>query len=324
MSFSFVFVPSPELKFAMLNSSWSSSYKNLAKKAEVRECRVADRAISELAVDFRSRLFRYLRLSYANRTDYDRARSVFRAMKDLRLTGTIIAEKRRVYSAALAVIKREVSCLQDVTCTYVFPSKTTCSFKDRIKASNIAKTQERLEELKKRLTVYRQNMFDLDMLKHCALALESYLISDLDEISTMYSGREWILGVPNYCVPDAEDFYESDRMCARFARQGGVAVLSEDFDNVVLFGADMMIKEVYNNFFVYVSLRDVMEIFDSVSRKDALHKCCLIGTDYNLGLKGIGPVKIKKIDIAKAKELFLTCMSAQSIKPDKYYSFFML
>ena len=101
-------------------------------------------------------------------------------------------------------------------------------------------------------------------------------------------------------------------------------MLSEDYDNLVLFGCDMIVAEAHKKFFVYTSLKDVMATFDSVSRKDAVHKCCLLGTDYNLGLKGIGPVKIKKIDTKKTKELFETCLNAQHLKPDTLYNFFML
>ncbi len=313
----------------MLNSSWNGSYKSVVRKADTRECSVSSNPLSELVVDFRSRLFRYIRLVYCNRTRNERSKSVFRAMKDLRLTGQVVAEKRRVFSAALRLTKIEVEymkkCSDTFSCTYVFPSPNACPHKVRVKEYRSAKTSERLEELKKRIALYRRNMFDTDALQQCALALESYIISDLDSLSTMYSGREWILGVGRFKVPNGSDFFESDRLCASIARaNAGAAVLSEDFDNVALFGTDMMVKEVFNGFFVYVSLKDTMAALSSVSRADAVHKCCLLGTDYNRGLKGIGPVKIGKIDHVKAKELFETCLAAQSVKPEKLYELFML
>lgn len=313
----------------MLNSSWNGSYKSVARKADARECSVSSNPLSELIVDFRSRLFRYIRLVYCNRTRYDRAQSVFRTMKDLRLAGRVVTEKRRVFSAALGITKIEVEymrkCSSVFSCTYVFPSSTACPHKIRAKAFREAKTSDRLDELKKRIELYRRNMFDVDALQQCALALESYLISDLDSLSTLYSGREWLLGVGHFKVPDGDDFFESDRLCAKLARAGaGAAIMSEDLDNVALFGADMMVREVFNGFFVYVSLKDIMTALSSASRTDAVHKCCLLGTDYNRGLKGIGPVKVGKIDHVKAKELFETCLTAQSVKPDRLYELFML
>lgn len=286
----------------MLNSGWASSYKNLARKAETRECRVSDEPVVLVIVDFRSRLFRYMRLAYANRTQRERALSVFRTMRDLRLTGEVVAEKRRVYDAALAIAKREVAYMRVPRCTFVslwpaLPAQRTRADKKR------RKDRKQAKELKKRISVYRSNMFDLDALEQCALALESYVISDIEGVSTMHANGERFLGVDAYRVPGESDDFESDRLCARLAMGIGSAVLSEDFDVVALFGADLMVTEAHKNFFVYISLRDVMETFCSVSRKDAVHKCCLMGTDYNWGLKGIGPVKAKKIDAAEAKKL---------------------
>ena len=307
----------------MLNSGCNASYKDLARKTKTRECPISLRPIDSLVVDFRSRLFRYMRLKYANRTYDERARSVFRAMKDLRLTGDVPTEKKMVFFSALATTKEEVRMMGVSKFTYVFPSHEKCDYKKSKQADREKKTQEKLSELKNCIDSYKRNMFDVDELLKCALALENYIISDLERISTMYSGIEYILGV-DYAVPDIADHFESDRLCARLARERGTAILSEDFDDVLLFGADMMVKEVYLGFFVYVSLKDTMETFDSVSRRDAIHRCCIMGTDYNIGIKGIGPVKAKKIDCSKAKELFETCMSAQSMRPEELYSFFLL
>lgn len=300
----------------MLNSSWNTSYKALVRNAHSRECPVSDQPLSEIIVDVRSRIFRYMRLTYTKRTMHDRTRSVFRAMKDLRLSGKIVTEKKMIFNAAMSIISKELEFIKVPKSTYVFPSEVGCPHKERAKAARIVTTADRLEKFKMRLNKYRENIFDLKALDYCASALDSYLISDLEGISMMYGGK---------VAPGSEDSYESDRTCARLAREGvGAAVLTEDFDNLVLFGCDMVVVEAHKGFFVYTSLKDVMAKLDSVSRKDAVHKCCLLGTDYNLGLKGIGPVKIKKIDAKKTKELFETCIGAQHIKSDILYNFFML
>lgn len=344
----------------MLNSSCNSSYKDLAKKTVYRECLIDEQPISDLIVDFRSRMFRYMRLTYNTRSYTDRARSVRIAIKDLRLNGDVVTEKKNVFFATLVLTKKEVEMMRVKKCTYVFPSVTICPFKKAKKEKQAAYTQTRLDELRKRIELYKNNMFDLEAMKQCALALESYIMSQLDQISSMYNGKEWMLGLSNYKIPTITDYFESDRLCARLSRttanpdepldsegtsndtksnktqllvkfyeekvaqqRRSCAILSEDFDVLILFGADIMIKEVYNKFFVYISLKDTMVVFDSVSRKNAIHRCCIMGTDYNMGLKGVGPVKAKKIDDVKAKELFEICLAAQSIKFKDLYQFFL-
>ena len=308
----------------MLNSGWNTSYKALVRRTESRDCSVADQPLSEIIVDFRSRVFRYLRLVYTKRNQHDRARSVFRAVKDLRLSGEIITEKKMIFNAVISLTNKELEYLAVPNFTYVFPSEAQCTYKERAKATRVVTTADRFIEFKKRLAEYKNNIFDMNALDYCASALDSYLISDLEGVSLMYSKREHIVPVKRFTVPNEDDFYESDRTCAKLAKRKGAAVLSEDFDNLVLFGCDMIIVEAHMKFFVYVSLKDAMATFNSVSRKDAVHKCCLLGTDYNLGLKGIGPVKIQKIDTKKTKELFETCLNAQRLKSETLYNFFML
>lgn len=92
----------------MLNTSYSVGYKGLAKKTNKKECLISDNPVSELIVDFRSRLFRYIRLVYPLRTCGERVCSVFRTMKDLDSTNQVVTEKRRVFIAALNLTKKEI------------------------------------------------------------------------------------------------------------------------------------------------------------------------------------------------------------------------
>ena len=304
----------------LIGDRMSGSYKNLARKTTVRECGTAEDATSEVVVDFRSRLFRYMRLVYSNRGQKERALSVFRTMRDLRTTGEVFTEKRRVFDAALASTVKEAGRMRVSKCTYVFPSAERCPHR----VERPSESGKKFDDLRERISEYRRDMFNLDALERCALALESYLMSDFDRLSKMHAGNERFLslGPGAFKVPDESDSFESDRLCARMSGGIGVSVLSEDHDVVALFGADLMITEVHHNFFVYSSLRDTMETFGCANRRDLVHKCCIMGTDYNRGLRGVGPVKARKIDAAKAKELFETCVSAQSIKPDVLHRLF--
>lgn len=306
----------------MLNTGYSVGYKALAKKAQKKECLISDNPVSELIVDFRSRLFRYIRLVYPLRTRGERVCSVFRTMKDLDSTNQVVTEKRRAFIAALNITKNEIEYAH-VPCTYVFGSLESCPYKKHIKANRKVKTDERLKELKRCVVAYKQNLLCYDALEKCAKALDNYLISDLDGVATVYNGDEWMLNVNKYMVPNADDLFESDRLCVRLATSSNAAVFSEDFDNILLFGSDMMVLEIHKKFFVYATLKDTLGIFGSDNRLNAVYKCCLMGTDYNRGLQGVGPVKSLKIDETESYNLFKTCMAAQSINPTKMMKFLL-
>ena len=234
----------------MLNAGFSAGYKTLAKKVQKTECLISDNPVSELIIDFRSRLFRYIRLVYPSRTAHKRACSVFRTIEDLSSTDQVLTEKRRVFMAALDFTGKEVE-YAGVSCMYVFSSRVSCPYKTDIKANRKTKTDERLKELKSCIAVYKKDMLRLDALEKCAKALESYIMSDLDGVAAAFYGKEWMLNVGWYRVPNEEDFFESDRMCVKLARLQNATVLSEDLDNITLFGCDMMIMEIHTKFFVY-------------------------------------------------------------------------
>ena len=300
----------------MLNISKSSNYKALAKKAEQRECITSDNPLSEIVVDFRSRLFMYIRTEYINKPLKQKINALFIAMDDIQ------KEKKRVYEAAIAKMKMEVSLMHVDKVTYVFPSTTACPYKEHIKSIMNIAAETRLVEFKNRIQEFKRGMLNVDLLGRCIAALESYMVSDLEGICTIYREKEWML-VPEakFIVPKKDDMFESDRTCARLGRSS--AILSEDFDCLALFGANMMVKEVYRGFFSYIVLKDLMELFKSKTRINLVEKCCLMGSDYNFGLKGVGPVKVMKIDASKTSKLCNTCLSAQSIKPEELWNFFM-
>ena len=303
-------------KHKMLNTSKSSNYKALAKKTKPRECITSDNPLSEIVVDFRSRLFMYIRTKYINKPLKQKIDGLFRAMDDLE------AEKKHVFQAALAVMKVEVSLMHVRKVTYVFPSSMTCPYKEHVKSLAKAAAESRLIELKSCIQEFKRDMLDANLLSKCIAALESYMISDLEGICSAYKGIEWLFVPKAECiVPNKDDMFESDRTCAKLGKSS--AVLSEDFDCLALFGANFMVREVYNGFFSYTVLKDVMETFKSKTRKNLVEKCCLMGNDYNFGLKGVGPVKVTKIDASETSKLCKTCLSAQSIKSENFWKFFL-
>ena len=329
-----------------LNSSWNTNYKTLARKSKFRECLVAENPLSSIIVDVRSRLFRYMRLQVPDRRLNDKITCVFGLLTDRH------KEEAKVVREAINTMKNEVAMLLVEKHTYVLCSRKPCPFKRGLKEVNDTAAAKKHDDLLAAIGSFRKNMFDVDKLLECHVAFESYLISNIDKIcSSHYSSFSSYLGtkvgnssrgvtafaslaskyeevkherVSVLRTPDQSDHFESDRLCARAAEiAGSSAVLSEDFDCVALFGADMMVKEVWPRFFTYTMLTDVMDAFCSKSRNELIKKCCILGTDYNHGIKNVGPVKIKKIDENKTSALFETCLALQSISIRDFVDFFL-
>lgn len=299
----------------MLKNRISTDYKKLAKKSEVRECLISDNAISELVVDVRSRLFMYIRTRYLNRPLKQKIDGLFRAMKNLE------EERRQVFRDALAVAKMEVSFMRVNRAVYVFGSIAPCPYKMGLISEREGVTKDKLSKLLYLMHKFGSNMLDIQLLSGCIAALESYIISDLDGLCSVYRGMEHLL-VPGARIANKMDMFESDRMCARLGKMS--AVLSEDLDCLALFGANMMVKEVHRGFYLYTTLRDVMEAFGSTTRRELVDRCCILGTDYNFGIKGIGPVRIQEIDRQEARELCEACIKDQSVVPEDFWRFMLL
>ena len=318
----------------MLNSSSNADYKKLAKKTAFLECSISEEPFGTLIVDFRSRVFRYMRLAYINRPFHEKINSVFLVMNDSDGNPSecnMLTEKKKVFHEALKLTKKEVALIKPKKCVYVFCSPYTCPYKVKIKEERNKMCEKRLQELNNCISEFKRDVLNIELLKKCCAALESYIMSDVENICSMYAGKEWLLGIETYMFPKSDNYYESDRLCANvfskpafLENSNSAAVLSEDLDCVVLFGAEFMIKEVFDQFISYVSLKDIMNTFGVKDRKDMVHRCCIMGTHFNLGLKGVGPVKIKQLDSTKAAELFKTCIKHQHIDQKDFYKFFNL
>lgn len=71
-------------------------------------------------------------------------------------------------------------------------------------------------------------------------------------------------------------------------------ILSEDYD-LFLFGAEILIKRVTEREIWFLSREKLLRSLQLESLEQLVIACVLCGTDYNVGVKGIGPVKSKKI-----------------------------
>jgi len=291
----------------------AAKYKELARKAKFRDCLISDSHISEVVVDVRSRVFRYLRTQYVSRPLKEKVRSLFRAMKDLN------EEKKYVFCEALAVIRKEVYTM-GTNAQYVFESPYTCPYKRRLEVQRWNRTMFNLDRMASAFDEFAGNILNTGALKKCINALESYMMSDLESVCLAYRGMEWMfVSGQRYTTPGEEDMFEADKACAR---SGGRPVLSEDFDCVALFGASMMIKEVHKSSFVYTNLSDVMLSFNSRTIKNLVEKCCIIGTDYNRGIRGNKPSVIKRFGDEETSRKCQACLSEQGIGQEILSEFF--
>ena len=287
-------------------------YKALARNTIHRKCSVTDRPFDSVAIDVRSRLFRYIRLTCTKRTTWRKIRCVFGI-----LVGGKDPETERVLQDALATMKAEVGMLSVSNAIYVLCSPTRCPFRARTliveRDAQKARASDRFNECVQHC---KKNPLNVRKILECHKAFEAYLITHIEALCLAYNSIDL-----ESVKSTANDSFESDRLCAVLEVD---AVLSEDFDCVALFGAHVMIVSVDHDTASYVALSDVLRTFLCNSRDELVNKCCLMGTDYNLGMKGIGPATIHKIDKLLAYNLAHQCMSLQAIDIDSIKHFFRI
>ena len=164
--------------------------------------------------------------------------------------------------------------------------------------------KRKMEELKRRRVVkeegYRKYLEAVEKgdyesaRKYAAVAatLEDYMVSDAKELLSL-------LGIPVVQAPS-----EGEAQAAYMARKGDVtAVASQDYDSL-LFGAPKIVRNVTLTGTIkypskgievrlepeLVELKKVLEGLE-ISYEQLVDMGIIIGTDYNEGIKGIGPKK---------------------------------
>lgn len=311
-----------------LKSSKGAGYKELARHTTFKTCNPKDFICTYVAVDVRSRLFRYVREMSRIRSTKRKIRCVF----GLLLRGTM-QEIEQVCNEALKQMMAEASFIGAEKIQYVLCSPERCQYRERLKL--LDRTLEKTKATDRLITALRKcrkHILDVSVMLKCHDAFVSYVIAHIEEACLVYNRAD------GYCkaygkatsMPGQEDGYESDRLCARLSAEEptGIvrnycsAVLSEDYDCMFLFGANKMIKKVTNNAVQYVTIQDAMKIFGCNDRQSLAYKCCLMGTDYNLGLRGIGSKKAAKIN--NESVLVEECMRQQCIDIQDLMEFFLI
>ena len=100
------------------------------------------------------------------------------------------------------------------------------------------------------------------------------------------------LGVPNLVAPG-----ESDAQCAHLARTGDAwAAVTQDWD-IALFGAPRALRNLTGSRTRTPELLDLAAALAGagLTREELVDAAILIGTDYNEGVPGVGPVKAVKL-----------------------------
>lgn len=111
---------------------------------------------------------------------------------------------------------------------------------------------------------------------------------DLAECRTLLDA----LGIPNMVAPG-----ESDAQCAHLAQTGDAwAAVTQDWD-IALFGAPRAIRNLTQSKTRTPELLDLAASLKSagLTREQLVDAAILIGTDYNEGVRGVGPVTAVQI-----------------------------
>jgi flap endonuclease-1 len=98
------------------------------------------------------------------------------------------------------------------------------------------------------------------------------------------------LGVPNMVAPG-----ESDAQCAHLAQSGHAwAAVTQDWD-IALFGAPRALRNLTGSKTRIPELLAEALAAAGLTREELVDAAILIGTDYNAGVPGVGPVKAIKL-----------------------------
>ena len=303
-----------------LKSSKGTGYKALARQTKVRICSPESIVCNYVAVDVRSRLFKYVREISRIRNINKKVRCVFGLLLQGAQEYFFGPEIKRICDEALERMMAEVSIIGADKVKYVFCSPERCPYRERLRLSDriLDKTKAK-ERLTKALRKCNKHILNVSVMIECHDVFVGYVIAHIEEVCLIYNS---IISGKATVMPDHEDSYESDRLCARISENLYGVVLSEDYDCTFLFGANKMIRKVTKHAVQYVTIKDAMKVFGCNNRQSLVYKCCLMGTDYNLGLKGIGPKKA--VATNNERVLAKECMKQQCINIRELMEFFLV
>lgn len=204
-------------------------------------------------------------------------------------------ESGRVTSHLTGLLYRNINFLQSgIKPAYVFDGVPSA-----LKAQTLA---ERFERRTKAHDEWKRAIDEGDVEKARAKATQSTRISN----EVVESSRILLtyLGLPIIQAP-----CEGEAQAAYMAMRGDVwAASSQDFDSL-LFGAPRLVRNLnitgrrkmpggreYKDIFIEeVDLENVLKENGLENREQLISLCILIGTDYNKGIRGIGPKKGLKL-----------------------------
>ncbi len=90
-----------------------------------------------------------------------------------------------------------------------------------------------------------------------------------------------------YICPHGPSFMNHKKLIAEVCKMHSYTVMSNDLDLLTIFDCRAIITHASNTSIYSIELKDVMEAFNAKTRINLMHKCCLLGTDYTVGLQYI-------------------------------------
>ncbi len=245
---------------------------NLSPIVEAREIEISDLRGKTVAIDAYNTIFQFL--------------SSIR-QKD----GTPLMDSQgRITSHLTGILNRTANLIESgIEPSFVFDGKP-----NELKAGTI---EERIARREKAMKEYEQALEEGDMKKALSKAQQTSRITP--EIRETSKELLRLLGIPIIQAPS-----DGEAQGAYMCLKGDVyASASQDYDSI-LFGAPLLVrnltisgrrkvpgKNLYRD--VKTEIVDSAKMLESleVTREQLVDVCIMIGTDFNAGVKGIGPKK---------------------------------
>jgi hypothetical protein len=245
------------------------TYKKIFSKVSWNVCHTKKYPFSDICIDVDSLIFRYL-IDYINNINEKIPNYYGINLFDTSIMKNILINNLSEYS--LDKLENLLCCIIRNKISYILVFGN----------GYINEKRELIYEYvaKKKVTKYNlsHHTYRIDN-SFCDL-LKKYILSLRDEV------RDKVKNTIKYEY--IEDI-EPDIYCS----QNYDVIMSEDYD-LFLFGAKTLIKKIDDEEIVYLHYDELLNKLN-LDSKQLIIACVLCGTDYNNGIKNIGPVRSTKI-----------------------------
>jgi hypothetical protein len=251
------------------------TYKTMFKQVKWEKYYIKESPISEIYIDGDSLAFRHI-LNYIDslkEEDYNLKASVMNNIDTdtlIRRTCLDVAK----YSISIFEKVEEILKANKIKYTIVFGEGYVERKKKIIEERREKKSLAYIELIKEKgkISRMRNEIVVTKLYKYLVFAMEEVLDIVKKSIDEYLTVAEPDIYCPSKCP----------------------VVMSEDYD-LFLFGAEYLVKSINEEEVIFISKDTLLESLELENVEQLVIAAVLCGTDYNEGVKGIGPVKSKII-----------------------------